>query len=277
MSSGHGGSALSSDAGWEEMSRGYQEYLVPAMFAPLAERVAEMVEAGPGDRALDVACGTGALSRVLARLVGRSGRVVGLDRNPAMLEVAGTQPAPGGAEIEFVQGSAERLPFADGEFSIVTCQQGLQFVPDRVPALAEFRRVLGPAGRAGIACWSDLSASAGFRALAEGLAEQIGPEAGRTMAAPFVLSDPAELRILLEQAGFSDIVVEIERIAASFADAGNFVQRALTAGPIMTTYRSATASQRQGVIDHVAAVLDPLRNGDTITFEMPSLVAVARA
>jgi ubiquinone/menaquinone biosynthesis methyltransferase len=231
----------------------------------------------PGGAALDVACGTGALSRVLARLAGRSGRVVGLDRNPAMLEVAGTQPAPGGAEIEFVQGSAERLPFADGEFSIVTCQQGLQFVPDRVPALAEFRRVLGPAGRAGIACWSDLSASAGFRALAEGLAEQIGPEAGRTMAAPFVLSDPAELRILLEQAGFSDIVVEIERIAASFADAGNFVQRALAAGPIMTTYRSATASQRQGVIDHVAAVLDPLRNGDTITFEMPSLVAVARA
>lgn len=276
MSSGHGGSALSSDAGWEETSRGYQEYLVPAMFAPLAERVAEMVEAGPGDRALDVACGTGALSRVLARLVGRSGRVVGLDRTPAMLEVAGVQPAADGAEIEFVQGSAEQLPFADGEFSLVTCQQGLQFVPDRVSALAEFRRVLGPAGRAGIACWSDLAASAGFDALAEGLAEQIGPEAGRMMAAPFALSDPAELRSLLEQAGFSGVVVEIERIAASFADAGNFVQRALTAGPIMTTFRSATESQRQGVIDHVAAVLDPLRDGDTVTFEMPSLVAVAR-
>jgi len=108
------------------------------------------------------------------------------------------------------------------------------------------------------------------------LTEQIGPEAGRLMATPFVLSDPAELRILLEQAGFSDVVVEIERIAASFADAGNFVQRALTAGPIMTSFRSATASQRQGVVDHVAAALDPLRDGDTVTFEMPSLVAVAR-
>jgi ubiquinone/menaquinone biosynthesis C-methylase UbiE len=277
VSSGHGGSALGSDAGSEGKSLGYQQYLVPAMFAPLAERVVEMVEAGPGDRVLDVACGTGALSRVLARRVGGSGRVVGLDPNPAMLEVAGAQPPPGGAEIEFVQGSAEQLPFSDGEFSLVTCQQGLQFVSDRVPALAEFRRVLGPAGRAGIACWSDLAASAGFRALAEGLAEQIGPEAGRMMAAPFVLSDPAELRILLEQAGFSGIVVEIERIAASFADAGNFVQRALTTGPIMTTFLSATASQRQGVIDHVAAVLDPLRDGDTVTFEMPSLVAVARA
>lgn len=276
MTPGHGGSALSPDAGSEEMSRGYQEYLVPAMFAPLAERVAEMVEAGPGDRVLDVACGTGALSRALAQRVGRSGRVVGLDHTAAMLEVAAGQPAPGGAEIEFVQGSAEQLPFADGEFSLVTCQQGLQFVPDRVPALAEFRRVLGPAGRAGIACWSDLAASAGFSALAEGLAEQIGPEAGRMMAASFALSDPAELRSLLEQAGFSAVVVEIERIAASFTDAGNFVQRALSAGPIMTIFRSASASQRQGVVDHVAGVLDPLRDGDTVTFEMPSLVAVAR-
>jgi ubiquinone/menaquinone biosynthesis C-methylase UbiE len=273
---GHGGSALSSNPGSEEMSRGYQEYLVPAMFAPLADRVAEMVEAGPGDRVLDVACGTGALSRALAHRVGRSGRVVALDHTAAMLEVAASQPAPGGVEIEFVQGSAEQLPFADGEFSLVTCQQGLQFIPDRVTALAEFRRVLGPAGRAGIACWSDLAASAGFSALAEGLAEQIGPEAGRMMAAPFALSDPAELRSLLEQAGFSAVVVEIERIAASFADAGNFVQRALAAGPIMTIFRSASASQRQGVVDHVAAVLGPLRDDDTVTFEMPSLVAVAR-
>src|SRR5262249_60858257 len=100
--------------------------MVPAAFAPLAERVAELVEAGPGERALDVACGTGALSRALADRIGRSGRVVGIDWAPRMLAVAREVPAGDGAAIEFVEGSADQLPFGDGEFTIVTCQQGLQ-------------------------------------------------------------------------------------------------------------------------------------------------------
>ncbi len=260
----------------EEMATGYQEYMVPAMFAPLAERVAEMVEAAPGDRALDVACGTGALSRVLAARVGASGRVVGLDLTPGMLAVARAQPRVPGAPIEFVQGDADQLPFSAGEFSLVTCQQGLQFVPDRAAVLAEFRRVLGPGGRAAVACWSDLSSSAGFRFLAEGMATHLGGDAGRMMEAPFALSDPGELRALLEHAGFADIVVEIERVAARFEDADHFAQRALLGGPAGAVFAAATAGQRQGVIDHVASVLGPLRDGSTVTFEMPSLVAVAR-
>lgn len=260
----------------EETATGYQEYLVPAMFAPLAERVAEMVEAGPGDRALDVACGTGALSRALAVRVGASGRVVGLDLTPAMLAAARAHAPVAGPAIEYVQGRADQLPFSEGEFSLVTCQQGLQFMPDRGAALAEFRRVLGPGGRAAVACWGDLSGSAGFHALAEGLATHIGGEAGRMMEAPFVLSDPAELRALLEQAGFADVVVEIERVAARFQDADHFAQRTLLGGPAGAAFAAATADQRQGVIDHVARMLAPLRDGSTVTFEMPSLVAVAR-
>jgi ubiquinone/menaquinone biosynthesis C-methylase UbiE len=260
----------------EEMATGYQEYLVPAMFAPLAERVVEMVEAAPGDRALDVACGTGALSRALAERVGASGRVVGLDLTPGMLAVARHHPPVSGPAIEFVEGSGDQLPFSDGEFSLVTCQQGLQFMPDRAAALAEFRRVLGPGGRAAVACWSDLASSAGFRVLAEGMATHLGGDAGRMMEAPFALSDPGELRALLEQSGFADVVVEIERVAARFQDADHFAQRTLLGGPAGAVFAAATADQRQGVIDHVARMLAPLRDGSTVTFEMPSLVGVAR-
>lgn len=255
----------------------YQEYLVPAAFTPLAERVSELVEARPGDRALDVACGTGALSRALAVRVGSGGRVVGIDHAPRMLAVAREQPAVDGAMIEFVEGSADQLPFDDGEFSIVTCQQGLQFFPDRAAALAEFRRVVAPGGRVAVACWCDLESSFGFDRISRALDRHLGSEAGDTMRFPFLaISDPAELRGLFEAAGFDDIVIEIERVAASFAEPERFAERIIAAGPVSTAFAAATEQQRRAVIGDVTAALEPVSDGDWVTFEMPALVAVAR-
>ena len=96
--------------------RNYEQYLGPAMFEPLALATAEAVEAGPGDRALDVACGTGILTRVLAGRVGAGGRVIGLDLGEGMLATARSHSRRC-APIEYVQGSAQELPFADGEFT----------------------------------------------------------------------------------------------------------------------------------------------------------------
>ena len=255
----------------------YQEYMVPAMFAPLAERVAELVEAGPGDRALDVACGTGALSRALAGRLGRNGRVVGFDRSAAMLAVARNEPAGDGAAIEFVQGSADLLPFGDGEFSIVTCQQALQFFPDRAAVLAELRRVVAPGGRVAVACWCDLGSSLGFDHIGRALDRHLGTEAGDMIRYPFVvISDPAELRGLFEASGFDDVVIEIERVAARFPEPNRFAERVIAAGPISAAFAAASERQRRAVIDEVAAALEPVRDGDWVTFEMPALVAVAR-
>jgi len=256
--------------------RAYQEYMVPAAFAPLAERVAELVEVGPGDRALDVACGTGALSRVLADRIGRNGRVVGIDWAPRMLAVAREVPAGDGAAIEFVEGSADQLPFGDGEFTIVTCQQGLQFFPDRAAALAEFRRAVAPGGRVAVACWSDLGSSLGFDQIGRALDRHLGTEVGDMMRSPFVISDPAELRGLFEASGFDDVVIEIERVAARFAEPGRFAERLIAAGPVAGAFAAATEHQRRAVIGEVTAALAPAVDGDWVTFEMPALVAVAR-
>jgi ubiquinone/menaquinone biosynthesis C-methylase UbiE len=114
----------------------YERYLAPAMFAPLAEAVADAVEVDVGERALDVACGTGVLTRAIASRTGAGGHVTGLDLGEGMLARARTWPPVGGdAPIDYVQGSADQLPFGDGAFTVVTCQQGLQFFPDRDAAL----------------------------------------------------------------------------------------------------------------------------------------------
>ena len=96
-----------------------------------------------GGAALDVACGTGALTRALARRVGRSGRVVGLDFSPGMLDGA-RRRSPG---ITWVEGDALDLPFADGEFDAATIAFGLRNLADPTLGLAEMARVVRPGGR----------------------------------------------------------------------------------------------------------------------------------
>ena len=118
----------------------YEQSFVPAIFARSAVMVADAAGIGPGDRVLDVGCGTGILAREASGRCGAEGRVVGLDLNPRMLEVA-RRVAPG---IDWQQGDAGALPFADGAFDMVVSQYALMFFPDQALALREMWRVLAP-------------------------------------------------------------------------------------------------------------------------------------
>jgi ubiquinone/menaquinone biosynthesis C-methylase UbiE len=248
--------------------------MVPAMFLPLAERIIEMAEVGEGDLALDVACGTGSLTRLLAAKVGTAGRVAAVDLSPPMLAVARELGSPNGVEIDYREGPADALPFEDHDFTVLTCQQGLQFFPDRPAALREFRRVLAPGGRVAVATWS--KAGFGFQAIIDALRRHIGNDLAAMIAAPYVISDPGELRAPLEEAGFSDVVVEIERVAARFADPAHHAERIIASGPAASRFAEASQEQRACVIADVALAMEQVREGDMAVFEMPTLVAIAR-
>jgi ubiquinone/menaquinone biosynthesis C-methylase UbiE len=180
----------------------YERVMVPRLFAPWAELLLDELALVAGEAVLDVACGPGAVTRRAAARVGPSGRVVGCDLSPAMLAIAGAKPAVSGAPaIEYHQAPAESLPVPDGAFDVVSCQQGLQFFPDRPAALAEMRRALRPRGRVGIAVWTEIGGSPPFRALADAIGVVAGAElAERYRAGPWGFPDGNRLEALLENA-----------------------------------------------------------------------------
>src|SRR5688500_1839868 len=127
----------------------YERYFVPAIGAPLAADLTDMAAPRPGERVLDVACGTGIVARLAAERVGTGGAVVGLDFNPGMLGVARSVTPPDLA-IEWQEASADVMPLPNEAFDVVLCQLALQFMPDKAAALREMRRVLAIDGRVAI-------------------------------------------------------------------------------------------------------------------------------
>ena len=189
-----------------DAATGYQDMLVPALMQEWAPRVADAAGIRPGDRVLDVACGTGVLTAEAARRAGSTGNVTGLDLSPEMLAVA-ARLRP---ELRWQQGNGEALPFPDQSFDAVVSQFGLMFFPDKVAGLREMRRVLVPGGRLAVAVWGSLADTPAYAAETELIERLAGRAAGDALRAPFVLGDPVRMAELCAAAGFTDTLVTLQ-------------------------------------------------------------------
>lgn len=175
----------------------YESQFVPALFAEWAPRLIELAGVAPGRRVLDVACGTGIVARTVADAQRGCGHVVGLDLNEAMLNVA-RRVRP---EIEWRQGDAANLPFADGVFDIALCQMAFMFFPDRAQVLREMARVVTAGGTVAFSVPSRLDAQPAYASFVAMVARHAGPEALSLLGAYFASGDLDELRALVDAAG----------------------------------------------------------------------------
>jgi ubiquinone/menaquinone biosynthesis C-methylase UbiE len=260
-----------------ELPSNYQGFLVPGMFTPFAARLIADLEITPGSAVLDVACGTGVVTRLAARATGTTGTVTGVDIGPPMLEVARSQPAePDSAPITYLEGSALDLPLADRSFDFATCHHGFQFFPDRVAAARELHRVLRPGSHVAIGCWTAVEETPVFKAIRDSLQVHVSEEAGQMMNSPFSVP-AAELKALLETAGFTGAGVERVELMASFQAVPDLGARVIAAGPVAAPFNQAPVAVREAVAAAVAEVAAQYTDGDAVRFPMYSNVATGVA
>lgn len=227
----------------------------------------------PGERVLDVACGTGVVARVAAKHVGPTGRVVGVDLSPGMIAVARALPAPVGAPIEWLEQSALDLQLKDASFNAVLCQQGLQFFPDKAVALKEMRRVLDHGGRLALSVWN--STGLYNNAVGDALARLVGNEVADRFNASRQVPTAEDLRYLATEAGFSAIDVRVSRIDVHLPRLDKFVLNHLAATPVASAIAAADPEARKKI---GASVMERLRryvDGDGVTYPEETHVLTA--
>ena len=244
-----------------EVAETYERTFVPSIFAEWAEALVDAAGIDGGKSVLDVACGTGIVARTALDRVGPEGAVTGLDRNQAMLTVAG-RVAP---EIDWHLGDAAALPFDDQSFDAVTCQMALMFVPDRRQALAEMARVVRAGGVVGVDVPAGLDAQPAYRPFVEIAARHAGPEARSLLGTYWACGDLDALAADAIAAGLDVLDRRTRTGTARFESSDAFVATEVEGSPLVDrlddeTYRRIRAD--------VATELASYRT-DAGAFEVP--------
>lgn len=187
----------------------YDEFFVPALFGTWPPQVIKAAGLNRGMSVLDVACGSGVLALEAERTVGPTGRVVGLDPNEGMLDVARGKTS----NVVWQNAAAEALPYQDESFDSVISQFGLMFFADKPQAASEMWRVLRGRGRLVVAVWDALEQAPGYQAVTVLLSRLFGDDVADLLRAPYSLGDVDLLTTLFREATGAD--VEARRVPGS--------------------------------------------------------------
>ena len=201
----------------------YDRYLGPVLFEPYAQDLADRVKVPEGGRLLEIACGTGIVTRRLRDRLPPSVKIVATDLNEAMINYA-RQKFRADENIEWKPADALDLPFGDGSFDAVVCQFGLMFFPDKQRGVSEAYRVLKPDGRFIFSVW-DAIERVDLAKATEIVIKQFFPENPPDFYdIPFSFHEEDRLRLVLTTAGFREITIEavpFPCVSASARDAAH--------------------------------------------------------
>jgi SAM-dependent methyltransferase len=239
--------------GWDRAVTAYEDGW-RAQLAPAHALMLDLVALEPGERVLDVACGTGLISFPMAAAVGARGRVVGTDLSGEMVDTARRFAAERGvANTRFERADAEALPFADASFDAAVCGLGLMYVPDPVKALGEMRRTLRPGGRAAAAVWGARQ-SCGWAGIFPITDARVASEVCPMF---FQLGTRDMLARSFAAAGFAEVRLERLQTTLHYASPEDALGAVFKGGPVALAYSRFDDATRRAVhaeyLDSIAA------------------------
>ena len=253
----------------------YDQLLVPLIFQAYANDLSRRVEKLEPRNVLEIAAGTGVVTRVLASRLPEGTRVVATDLNEPMLNYAKAKQAPGGV-VEWRHADALSLPFEDNAFDVVVCQFGAMFFPDKVKAFGEARRVLRPGGHFVFSVWDRISENEFADVVTEALAQRFPDDPPRFMARiPHGYHDVAQIRVELKGAGFTEVLTEVVE-KTSRASSPHLVAHAYCQGtPLRAEIESRNPSGLESTTDHAAIALAQKFGSGTIEGRIQAIVIIA--
>ena len=182
----------------------YDRHLGPVFFEPYADDIATRLKGRKLNSVLEIACGTGIVTRRLRDALPATTEIVATDLNNAMFEFAQGK-FQGSENVRWEQADASNLPFGDQSFDAVVCQFGIMFVPDKAAAMREAFRVLRNGGVFLFNVWGPFDSNPAGKIAHTAIASFFNSDPPKFYELPFGFYDSALIRTLLEQAGFSKV------------------------------------------------------------------------
>jgi ubiquinone/menaquinone biosynthesis C-methylase UbiE len=257
--------------GWDRAVEFYEASWA-AQLLPAQDRLIDMAALQPGERVLDIACGTGLVTFRAALLVGPTGYVAATDISQRMVHYTAQEATRRGlAHVACTRMGAEALEFPDDSFDAVLCALGLMYVPDVAAALAEMRRVLAPSGRAVAAVWGARS-RCGWADIFPIVESRVQSDVCPMF---FQLGTGNVIADSFTRAGFTR--VETDRISTVllYDDCESAADAAFAGGPVAMAYsRFDDATRASARADYLASIT-PYRDGGG--YAIPGEFVIARA
>lgn len=252
----------------------YDHQLVPWLFEHWAEPFIDLAAPPPSAHLLDLACGSGLITRHLLARLGHDGRIDAVDIDPAMVAYASSTVDD--ERVRWHVADAASVPVDDAGVDGVYCHQGLQFLPDPLGVLHEIARTLRPGGRLTVAAWGRLGDNPWPAALAAATRTVLGDDATTGMTTVCSLGDPTRLATLLRHAGFEDAMVETRAHTAVHPDVHAAIAGQLQALPSGSITDHLDDEQRARLAAEMGTLLAPHTDTDG-TLSVPSTSVLASA
>ena len=183
----------------------YESYLGPYLYEPYAIYTKGRIKGSPKN-VLEMAAGTGRVTKHIAEKIGNEAKLIATDINPNMLDIAKKQVNV--TNIEFLVADSQNLPFPDNSFDCVICQFGFMFLPNKQKGFNEAWRVLKPSGQFIFVTWDKAENNITLNISQQTVIQYLKDAPPPFYARPYAMHDPVELQNHLTIAGFSNSTIE---------------------------------------------------------------------